>query len=388
MNSKPFVKFSFAGALCALLHWITLADPLAIWHQRNSLSQTNPLFSVVYGNGLFVAVGESGTVLTSPDGIAWSRQNSGTSANLGPIIYGSGVFLVRGPNVLFRSNDGTTWTSSPWAGEEPIDWLDFANDRFFVFAHDLRVNGDHAIIFTSTDSTNWTRFNTGLSGAAGTVAYGNGLYAAVGTGFATVGLTAVPFVLTSTEATTWRGIYFDSPLYWNLSLNDVAFGNGRFVAVGDGANAYSLNGTNWNLALTSLHLDSIAFADGVFVTVGAGTVLTSTDGINWIARDPGGNFGLGGVAYGQNTFVAAGGLGIIVQSDPIVAMGLTRGLSTQLSLTGPSGRTCEINAVDQLLATNNWQTLGTVTLTNSAVSWTDPGSTNKPQRFYRAVLEQ
>src|SRR5437867_5574007 len=143
MKSKPFGKFSFAGALCALLHWTTLADPVAIWHQRNSLPQTNPLFSVAYGNSLFVAVGESGIVLTSPDGNSWSQQNSGTSANLGPIAYGSGVFLARGSNVLFRSNDGTNWTFSPWAGEEPIDWLDFANDRFFVFAHDLRVNGDH-----------------------------------------------------------------------------------------------------------------------------------------------------------------------------------------------------------------------------------------------------
>jgi len=40
----------------------------------------------------------------------------------------------------------------------------------------------------------------------------------------------------------------------------------------------------------------------------------------------------------------------------------------------------------QLLATSDWQTLGTVTLTNTAVSWVDLASTNKPQRFYRAVL--
>src|SRR5437016_555557 len=57
MNSTVFGKFGLAGAVCALLQWTTLADPLATWHQRNSLSQTNPLNSITYAKGLFVAVG-------------------------------------------------------------------------------------------------------------------------------------------------------------------------------------------------------------------------------------------------------------------------------------------------------------------------------------------
>ena len=159
--------------------------------------------------------------------------------------------------------------------------------------------------------------------------------------------------------------------------------------MGPGVNAYSLNGTNWNLSRTDMYLNSVAFADGIFVIVGVfGAVLTSTDGINWIARNPGTEFALNSIAYGQKTFVAVGGRGIIVQSDPIVTLGLTRGLSTELSLTGPPDRTYEIQALDQLLATNYWQKLDTITLTNTAVSWTDLESTNKPQRFYRAVLQQ
>jgi hypothetical protein len=34
---------------------------------------------VTYGNGLFVAVGDGGTILTSPDGVTWTAQTSGTS---------------------------------------------------------------------------------------------------------------------------------------------------------------------------------------------------------------------------------------------------------------------------------------------------------------------
>ena len=36
-------------------------------------------YGVTYGNGTFVAVGGYGTILTSPDGVTWTRRTSGTS---------------------------------------------------------------------------------------------------------------------------------------------------------------------------------------------------------------------------------------------------------------------------------------------------------------------
>jgi hypothetical protein len=38
---------------------------------------SNDLNGVTYGNGLFVAVGEGGTILTSPDGVSWTRGPRG-----------------------------------------------------------------------------------------------------------------------------------------------------------------------------------------------------------------------------------------------------------------------------------------------------------------------
>ena len=38
----------------------------------------NDLNSVTYGNGLFVAVGDGGTILTSQDGVSWTQRTSGT----------------------------------------------------------------------------------------------------------------------------------------------------------------------------------------------------------------------------------------------------------------------------------------------------------------------
>lgn len=42
--------------------------------------------------------------------------------------------------------------------------------------------------------------------------------------------------------------------------------------------------------------------------------------------------------------------------------------------------------VSDTLATNSWEILTNLTLTNSPQIWTDPQATNAPHRFYRTSL--
>ena len=51
---------------------------------------------MTYGNGTFVAVGVGGTILTSPDGVNWTAQNSGTNNHLRGVTYGNGTFVAVG----------------------------------------------------------------------------------------------------------------------------------------------------------------------------------------------------------------------------------------------------------------------------------------------------
>jgi hypothetical protein len=44
-----------------------------------SSGTVNPLWDIAWGNGLYVAVGDKGTILTSTDGIAWTTRTSGTT---------------------------------------------------------------------------------------------------------------------------------------------------------------------------------------------------------------------------------------------------------------------------------------------------------------------
>ena len=75
---------------------------------------------VTYGNGIFVAFGDSGTILTSADGISWTVRTSGTTDDLVGVAYGNGTFVAVGSSfntvdgsyngTILTSADGITWT--------------------------------------------------------------------------------------------------------------------------------------------------------------------------------------------------------------------------------------------------------------------------------------
>ena len=49
--------------------------------------------------------------MSSPDGISWSTNNSTTTAHLNGIVYGQGVFLAVGVNgTVVLSTDGILWS--------------------------------------------------------------------------------------------------------------------------------------------------------------------------------------------------------------------------------------------------------------------------------------
>ena len=66
---------------------------------------------VTYANGTFVTVGESGTILTSSDGVTWTSRTSGTSDKIREVTYGNSSFVTVGDNgTILTSTDGTSWT--------------------------------------------------------------------------------------------------------------------------------------------------------------------------------------------------------------------------------------------------------------------------------------
>ena len=71
------------------------------------------LNDVAYGNNIYVAVGNNGSIKTSSDAINWVDRNSGVSSNLTSVVFNEDdlEFVVVGENnAILESIDGITWT--------------------------------------------------------------------------------------------------------------------------------------------------------------------------------------------------------------------------------------------------------------------------------------
>ena len=100
-----------------------------------------------------------------------------------------------------------------------------------------------------------------------------------------LGLTCFLLTIPAMVAAPFEVWHPRSPLPTASTLNGVAYGNGRFVAVGDnGSIVTSSNGLDWvlNPSGVSNQLNTIIFAAGRFVAGGSsGLILWSDDGLSW-----------------------------------------------------------------------------------------------------------
>jgi hypothetical protein len=121
---------------------------------------------VVGSNGLFVAVGQLGTVVTSPDGVTWTVRNSGVASNLLAVTYGPAGFLAVGVNgTILTSLNGVNWTQQNSGTSTTLEAAT-AGSGYYLVA------GANATVLTSYDGVNWTPRNVAATG--GQTFYGSG----------------------------------------------------------------------------------------------------------------------------------------------------------------------------------------------------------------------
>lgn len=103
---------------------------------------------MAYGGDRFIAVGASGTILTSKSGQCWQRQNSGTDATLAAVAYGNGTCVIGGDdNLILSSRDAQTWTRQTSGTSRYVCNISFARRRFVATTGDLH--------FASSDGSHW-----------------------------------------------------------------------------------------------------------------------------------------------------------------------------------------------------------------------------------------
>lgn len=196
---------------------------------------------------------------------------------------------------------------------------------------------------TTTLGTKWTlrRAPAGLQ----TVAFGAGKFVALGGGK----------LATSPDGVTWTERSAPPGMYWS----SLVYAKGKFVAVSSEGNDIfpqnvmtSLDGITWIQAPDNVpginRWVSLAFGKGLFVaggdaTYGFNSIMTSADGVTWSARSVPSLTGYYSVGYGNNVYVAAAfsnGLPNVIRlqssSDAITwtARELPSGVSPNVEFTG------------------------------------------------------
>lgn len=235
--------------------------------------------AVTYGNGLYAICASNGTgsdIITSPDGVNWTIRATPNGVGYHDICFGNGIFLAVSDwgvtNGIYRSTDGINWTAiTTDATLDPWWSVAYGNGKF-VFVSDYGIAQGIAY---STDGTSWTRVNTPDTTSWECVTFGNGRFVAVGTIFG-----STKHFATSTDGVNWTFVDSNNS---NYNFNDVAFGNGLFVAVsGDRFSnhresitkvAVSSDGTNWTYMQSTFDgyaWRGIAFGNGKFIAVSSG----------------------------------------------------------------------------------------------------------------------
>ena len=112
-STASFVAVGNSGTVLTSSDGTTWTKYTATYTSDNGSTETPSFNDVTYGNGTFVAVNPNGIILTSTDVTSsWTKSTSGTSNNLNGVTYGNSTFVsVGNSGTILTSSNGTSWSS-------------------------------------------------------------------------------------------------------------------------------------------------------------------------------------------------------------------------------------------------------------------------------------
>lgn len=187
-------------------------------------------------------------VQAAPEGLQWVAQSSGVSVALYGIAYnGDGGYVVVGnaKTILRTADDGANWTVVTLPDSIPYTTfydVCYANGQFTA------VGSSNVIITSTDDGATWARQTSPLGDTTdfGAIAYGNGVYVALG------GYPQHQIIRSTDDGITWNMV--DNPIPTGYKRG-IIYGNARFIVFGytsPGGNGFTLgspDGLVWILQM-------------------------------------------------------------------------------------------------------------------------------------------
>ncbi|MDD5773252.1 MAG: hypothetical protein PHX78_07285 [bacterium] len=192
------VRITYGNNIFAGIDWSGIATSSNGTNWTERINRPTGLFAggfaIAYGSNMFVAIMDSSTVSISSNGADWTQKtlqiegadyktpgdpsNGTVDYTFGDMIYGNGIFLVTAQGglnngVIFSSLDGIKWTKRLSANY--FNAITFGKNIFTAVT-------DYGSIFTSADGIKWVTRNSGTTFHLNDIAYGNNTFVAVGKG--------------------------------------------------------------------------------------------------------------------------------------------------------------------------------------------------------------
>jgi photosystem II stability/assembly factor-like uncharacterized protein len=245
----------------------------------NSTSPSlSSLYSISYGGGRFVAVGDGGKITYSDDGETWIASqtfpyNTFEGGGWGSIAYGGSRFVTGGNNgkMAYSDDGGETWTmvedsKFPSDSYDGIRVIAYGNGKFIA-------GGGYKRMAYSSDGVTWTEIsitNDNLSPSSiDNISYGGGRF--ITGSWSNEKQTKI--IYSSSDGKNWT----ESNIMKRISYGGyITYGAGNFIIVSErGRMAYSDDGVTWKEVISNSKLigdydniTSIAYGGGRFVAVG------------------------------------------------------------------------------------------------------------------------
>lgn len=219
-----------------------------------------------------------------------SNPYTPSTNQINSVLYANGKYLVGGnggaSNYLISSTDTVTWSTSDI--NYNVNSLAYGNGIYIaVGTNNYRV---------STDAITWSS-KPNLSNTINVVIYENNLYIMGGQS---------GYLVTSTDATTWTS---QTSGFGTTSIRTLAYGNGIYLA--GGTNGYlttSTDAVTWTTRTSGIGgtLLSSIYANGVYLMGSStGYLIRSTDAVTWTPYYIAGGNSIYSLTYSGNAYVAA-----------------------------------------------------------------------------------
>jgi len=172
------------------------------WTDRTSAFEGNDfvLTDVIWTDSMFVALGNANrgifgitsVILTSPDGVTWTRQ-FGSNAFLTDVAWNGSLFVAVGgqarQGILFTSADGKAWAQKRLNIYYPLRSVIWNGTEFVAV-------GSGGVLVTSPNGQKWTNRKSGTTVDLMSIAWNGSRFVAVGRGV----------IVTSSDGIAWKNL--------------------------------------------------------------------------------------------------------------------------------------------------------------------------------------